>query len=102
MIIRGTTPTIHFEFDDEELDLLATSHVYVTLLNGGKRVTMTGSDIDVYEKAVDVYLTQEQTLAMSRGVTECQINWTYADGARAASQIQKIIIGRNLENEVLE
>lgn len=101
MIIRGTTPTIHFEFDDEDLDLLEASHVYVTLLNNGVRVTLTDNDLVVYEKAVDAYLSQEQTLAMSGGMTECQINWTYADGARVASQIQTIIIGRNLENEVL-
>ncbi len=99
---RATTPTFRHTFTEESLDLTAANHVYVTYRQGAKALTKTGDDIEVEPKAVTVYLTQKETLMFKEGVLECQVNWTGANGRRAASKVKGIELEKNLLDKVVE
>jgi len=100
-IPRGVTPTFTLTFTDQGLDLTAANHVYVTFRN---KVTLTKSDSDltIAPKQIDVYLTQEETLAFRQGATEIQVNWTYGNGSRAASETVSYLFSNNLLDVVVE
>lgn len=100
---KGNTPTITLTLPDE-INLDYANHVYVTFQDREKKVTKTGSDITVDENTVEVFLTQEETLAFNTGAVYVQLNWTYQEGdvtKRASSDIVGLIFKRNLEGGVL-
>lgn len=102
---RGTTPTYTFTLP-ETVDLTLASDVYVTFSknNDQEIFTKTGSDIEVTEHTVEVYLTQEETLSFPDGNIQVQLNWIYTEGTkrkRACSEKVSIKANRNLINEVL-
>lgn len=109
-IPRGTTPT--FELTLESVDLTEAYNVYVSFSPGGAVgrlnpvLTKTGDDLTVaYEddtSTVSVYLSQEETLSFGTGKVNIQLNWTYPDGSRAASEIATFSLLTNLLNEVVE
>lgn len=100
MIPRATTPTLTFTFTEEDLDLTAASHVYVTFREGVKVLTKTGDDLEVEAKSVSARLSQSETL-MFYGTVEAQVNWTVA-GDRIASNIVNIDMTKQLLNKVVE
>lgn len=100
-IPRGVTPTFVLTFADEDLDLTAASNVYVTF-RGGPTVTKTGGDLDVEAKKISVYLSQAETLAFTQGNVSIQANWTYPNGARAASEIVRYLFSEQLLERVVE
>ena len=99
---KGITPTITLTLP-EGIDLGAANNVYVTFANKrGKKITKTGTDLDIDENVVKVTLTQEETLGLSQ--TYIEVNWTYLEGGvtkRAASEIVSVYFKDNLEPEVL-
>lgn len=101
-MIRGTTPTFILTLDDDNIDLTLAQNVYVTFAQTGKTLTKTGEDLEIQPKQINVYLSQEETLAFIFSSMEIQVNWTFADGRRASTDIKKIQLDRNLLNEVLE
>ena len=102
-MVRYTTPTFTLTLPDS-VDLTMASNVYVTFAkaNGGVVITKTGEALEVSEHQVDVYLNQEETGAFSMGIVKIQLNWTYANGDRACSDIATIDISPNLLDEVLQ
>lgn len=100
-IPRGVTPTFTLTFESDDLDLTQADHVYVTFCN---KVTLTKSDgdLDIAAKQISVYLSQEETLSFSEGATAIQVNWTYGDGSRAASEIVRYNFNAQLLNRVVE
>ena len=68
------------------------------------KVTLTKSDadLDIGAKQISVYLTQEETLSFREGATAIQVNWTYGDGSRAASEIVRYNFNAQLLNRVVE
>lgn len=105
-MIRGTTPTYIFKPRDQSLDLTRASKIFVTFsdLNDKEIYTKTGADLSVSEHSVSVYLSQEETLMLSKKV-KIQLNWLYSEGPltkRASSNIFLIDTERNLLDEVLE
>lgn len=102
MISRGTTPTLELTINDESIDLTEMDHVYVTLQNGKNILTKQDTELTISEHAVEVYLTQAETLAMSSNSTEVQLNWTFDDGSRSCTEVARVNIGRQLLMEVLE
>lgn len=100
-MIRGTTPTFELKITDSTVDLTEATNVYATFAQWGKTITKTGNDIDVTAQQVDVYFSQADSLSFSSGTIEVQLNWTYTDGSRAATNIIKVVIGDNLLPEVL-
>lgn len=101
IMIRGTTPTFELKITDVTVDLTQATNVYATFAQWGKTITKTGNDIDVTAQQVDVYFSQADSLSFSSGTIEVQLNWTYTDGSRAATNIIKVVIGDNLLPEVL-
>ena len=98
-IPRGVTPTFTLTFADENLDLTQAAHVYVTF-KSGKTITKSDSELTIAAKQIDVYLTQAETLSF-RGVVSIQVNWTYADGSRAASDIVPYNFSEQLLDKVV-
>ena len=98
---RGTTPTFTLTFPNT-VDLTLASNVYVTFKSGAKVLTKTGEDLTVEEHSVSVYLNQEETLAFTELGTGIQVNWTYSDGSRAASEIKTFTFSNQLLNKVVE
>ena len=101
-MVRGTTPTFQLKITDDSVDLTQALNVYATFKQLGFQIDKSGEDIEVYEKQVDVFLSQEETLQFAEGNVEVQLNWTYADGTRAATRIKQIDVGKNLIGRVLE
>lgn len=104
-MVRGTTPTFVLTIDDDELDLTQAT-VYVTFRQDtdkchGLLITKTGDDIEVKPKEVDVFLSQAETLKFQKGSMQIQLNWVYADGSRACSDIKTIMVEKNLLGMVL-
>ena len=101
-VARGTTPTYILTFSEQSLDLTEANNVYVTFRKGAKVLTKTGNDIDVYPKRVEIYLNQKETLAFSQGEVKVQVNWTLAQGRRAASVVKTIDLSEQLLEKVIE
>lgn len=101
-MIRGTTPTFKLQINDETVDLTQAENVYASFKQQNTLLTKTGDDITVTANEVDVYFTQAESLKFLRGEIQVQLNWTYAAGERACSNIIKVAIGENLVPEVLE
>lgn len=99
---RGTTPTFTLVLDDDELDLTAARNVYVSFSSRDNELEKTGDDIVVRAKEVDVYLSQEETLAFSELQVGIQVNWTYLNGNRCASNIAVYTFSKQLLDRVVE
>ena len=99
-IPRGTTPTFTLTFP-EEVDLTEAAHVYVSF-RGGATIEKSDAELTVSAHTVDVVLSQAETLSLAKGIVQIQVNWTYADGSRAASEIASYDFGANLLNRVVE
>ena len=104
----GVTPTFTLTFDDDNLDLTATDHVYVTFKSGLTKITKSDAQLTVAAKQIDVALTQAETLSFMPAsyipnppLVEIQANWTYSNGDRAASDIVKYPFGKQLLDKVV-
>lgn len=98
---KGTTPTFTLTLP-ETVDLTEAVNVYFTLQQGKKVIKKTGNDLTVSAQQVEVYLTQNDTIDLAQGSASLQLNWTYANGSRACSNIANVSISHNLEQGVLE
>ena len=108
-MIEWPTPDYVFRIRDENVDLTQAINVYVTFVQGSYSCTKTGSDIQVSEKEVRVWLDQDESSVFkaSNSKVEVQINWTYnRDGqtkiGRAATTIKSFQVTRNLLQKAIE
>lgn len=102
-MVKGTTPTFKLILSDESVDLTQANKVYVAFRQGNCLLRKQDDDITVSANEVDVYLSQTETLSFKPGTNiEVQLNWTYADGRRACSNIIRIPVTDNLIGSVLE
>lgn len=102
MVSKGTTPTFTLTFaQDSGVDLTQAVHVYVSF-KGAKTIEKSDAELTITERTVGVYLSQAETLAISDGVVQIQVNWTYGDGSRAASEMVKYTFDDNLIGRVIE
>lgn len=104
-MIVGTTPTFTIKVtDDETLDFEQAENIYFTIRQGSVKFTKTGEDIGIIdEHTLEVTFSQEETLAFRYNLeAEIQLNWTYSNGARAATRVKTIQLSKNLIREVLE
>lgn len=102
MTPQFTTPTFLLTFTDQNLDLTEAENVYVSFRSQGYTLTKTGESLIVQAKSIQVKLTQEETGKFIPGNIEIQANWTMASGDRAASNIVKCMIDRQLLTEVVD
>lgn len=101
-IPRGTTPTFTLTFSDQNLDLTQASHVIVSFRGGCGVIEKSDDDLVVSAQTISVYLDQAETLSLARGAVAIQVNWTYGDGSRAASNIVNVQLTENLVGRVIE
>lgn len=99
-IIQGVTPTFTLTVP-ETTDLAEATNVYATFSQSRNVITKSGSDITVRAHEVDVYLTQAETLSFAKGIVRVELNWTYNDGSRGATDKKGIEWDDNLLQEVL-
>ena len=97
-----TTPTFVLTFMEEGLDLTQARNVYVTFRSGSYVITKSGADLEIGEKTISVYLSQEDTSNFMAGGLELQANWTTDGGGRAASDIVIYPVTEQLLKKVVE
>ena len=106
-MIKGTTPALTLTIPNGgKLDLTKVEAVYVTLRKLDQTVTITGKALTVEPHAVTFRLSQEESMGLSIGSAEVQLNWLYRDAAsgalcRGATLVQRIHIGEQLLEEVI-
>lgn len=100
---RGTTPTIIIRVTGEDFD---GATMYVTLEQGNVELTKTGEDVLVTAtetgSTVSIFLSQEETLAFSKGNARIQIRWIDSSGIAQASPIRSIEVDPILLEGVIE
>lgn len=100
-VARATTPTFTLTFTEEGLDLTTASNVYVTFEQKDVNFTKQGADLDIEERTIDVFLSQEETLQFQIGMVDVQVNWTMANGRRASSDVKQVEISKQLLRQVV-
>lgn len=100
-MVQGITPTITMNFANT-VDFSEITNMYFTLTQGRHVIKKTGEDVVISGHSVSVYLSQVDTIKLEVGEAEIQLNWAYADGSRACSNIVTIEISKNLLREVIE
>lgn len=98
---QATTPTFTLTLPDT-VDLTEAASVYFTLEQGQTKIRKTGADLNITAHQVDVYLSQAESKDLWAGSASLQLNWVYANGSRACSNIAKVQVKHNLERGVLE
>lgn len=101
---KGITPTFTLTLP-EDINLEYASNVYVTFTrDGAPKLTKTGESLDIQQNVVEVFLTQEETLAFEGGAVLLQVNWTYQEDGlskRACTEVVPLHLEENLEARVL-
>ena len=106
MIIRGTTPTISFHIDTD-LDLNEIAELWITFKSKPgtilKEKTYTQSDvaIDPTTNIIELFMSQEDTLAFSNAPYNVQIRMRMNDDLAYASSILEVQIGKILKDGVI-
>lgn len=100
-MVQATTPTFVLTLP-ETVDLSQAENIYFTLKQGSVALMKTGDDLILDGQTVSVYLTQAETLGLSVGQARLQLNWTYANGERACTNIAHVAVTENLLKEVVE
>ena len=100
-MVQATTPTFVLTLPNT-IDLSQAANVYFTLKQGAVEIKKTGDELTVSTNTVSVSLSQAETLGLTPGQARIQLNWTYADGKRACSNIAHVAVNENLLKEVVE
>lgn len=100
-MIRATTPTFTLTIPSySSVDLTEAANVYFTI-SQSKAAAITKEVTPTDAKTVEVSLTQAEALSLKEGSADIQLNWTYADGSRAATLVRQITIKKQLLLEVV-
>lgn len=82
---RGTTPTLTFNMP---FDSTGVENIYITFVQGREMVLeKTLADVVWNEKAIELELTQEETLNFKTGMIEIQLRVKFEDGTVMASDL---------------
>lgn len=104
--VRATTPTFTLTVKDKNVDLTQSINVYATFEQTGTKITKTGNDLEVEEQVVKCWLTQEESLSLSVGSLDVQVNWTYYDSngnvRRGGTDTDTIMVTSQLLTEILD
>lgn len=100
-MVQATTPTFVLTLPNT-VDLTQIENMYFSLQQNGTVIKKTGEDLVIDGQTISVYLSQEETLPILSGKASIQLNWTYANGARACSNIVSVPVSGNLLKEVVE
>ena len=99
-MVQATTPTFILTLPSD-VDLSIANDVWFTMRQGCTCIQKHGEELDISANVVSVYLTQNDTLKLTKGNAYLQLNWVYDGGDRACSQIKSIPVTENLLKEVI-
>ena len=97
-MVQATTPTIIMNLP-ETVDLTQAQTIVFSLVQGSTNIKKTITDVEAHQ--VSVFLSQTDTLGLSNGTAQVQLNWTYPDGNRACTDIVNINVTPNLLKAVI-
>lgn len=107
-MINYTTPTVHLIVEGVDI---TDKDVYVTLEQGCKELTKSGSDLIIEAETTDqeqtdtnitFVLSQEESARFDYNKNvSIQVNWIASNGVRAATEIKGIKVMKNLLGEVI-
>jgi hypothetical protein len=98
---QGTTPTFTLTLPNT-VDLTQAAAMVFTMSQGSAVVEKEENDLSITEHAVEVYLTQADTLKFQiYSEAKIQLNWIYSDGSRACTKVKTISVEENLHDEVM-
>lgn len=100
-MVQATTPTFILTLPDT-VDLSQAANIYFSLRHKNVIIEKSNDDLTVDGQTVSVYLSQAETLQLVSGAAQIQLNWTYANGSRACSNIVSVQVTENLLKEVVE
>ena len=100
-MVQATTPTFILTLPND-VDLSIANDVWFTMRQGCTRIQKHGDDLEIDGNIVSVYLNQSDTVHVTKGTVDLQLNWTYDNGRRACSEIKTISVSENLLKEVIE
>lgn len=100
-MVQATTPTFILTLPDT-VDLSQAANIYFSLRQKNVIIEKSNDDLTVDGQTVSVYLSQAETLQLISGAAQIQLNWTYANGSRACSNIVSVQVTENLLKEVVE
>lgn len=99
-VMQATTPTFIYTFPNE-VDLTLVNNMTFSLVQGKVDIRKFKDDLYIDGQTVSVYLTQADTLRLSKGKAEMQLNWTYNDDSRDCTDKKVIDVDSNLLQEIL-
>jgi len=103
-IVKGTTPTIEYFFN--EIKATDITSAYLTVKESGKDVIerdISTSTVDSEANSISWTLMQEETLPLNPGGTVIFFfDWLLVDGTRGRGEIAKFVVSPTGKNEVIE
>lgn len=103
-MIKGTTPTLHFNLPIETR-LINTAEIVLQYVDNAKTVTIERQmeDCVVGEKSIAAVLTQEETLALpAPAIARVQIRIKTTDDLVLASPVHEVTVKELLKESVIE
>lgn len=110
---KGTTPDLTFIFPStidmtQAQNVVATFIKPITFVNGEPIIDVIfevwSDSLEITEHQINVFLSQEQTLAMPVGTVLVHFNWLYWDGEnlrRACTEMKEIYWKPNAHDDVI-
>ena len=100
-IIRGTTPTLQYTFNDVTVANITSAYLTIKVDNTAEHdIEKDLSSATVAQKSISWTLTQAETLSFGTNIS-VMINWKLQDGTRGASEKTKIMIDDNYKEDVI-
>ena len=99
-MVQYTTPTFILTLPNT-VDLSEAESIYFSITQGKLEIVKTGESVVLDGHTVSVYLSQEETGRFANTKANVQLNWKYANGARACSNIVAVDVGTNLLKAVV-
>lgn len=103
-MIKGTTPTLHFNLPIET-NLIKAAEIVLQYVDNAKTVTIERKmeDCNVGEKSIAAVLTQEETLALpAPALAKVQIRVKTEDDLVLASPVFDVTVKELLKESVIE
>lgn len=100
-IIRGTTPTLQYTFNDVTVANITSAYLTIKVDNTSEHdIEKDLSSATVAQKSISWTLTQAETLSFGESIS-VMVNWKLTDGTRGASEKTKIMIDDNYKEDVI-
>lgn len=94
-IIRGTTPTLKYTFNDVQVTNITTAYLTIKIdSEPTHNIEKDLSTATVEAKAISWKLTQTETLSFGNNIN-VMLNWKMSDGTRGASEKTNILVSDN-------